>query len=110
MESTRRSCVRCGSTLDIVGRCLNCARNNNPVSEWKSKPDKGSLLRHKLLFFGPSVADDRTTKEMKRTGTIPEDKMDDCINRLMQEGWRVTFRHYDPSFHVQQWRVILERS
>jgi len=66
--------------------------------------------KHLLLFFGPSVADDRTTKEMKRTGTLPEDKMDDCINQLMRDGWRVVFRHFDPSFHVQQWRVILERS
>lgn len=66
-------------------------------------------LKHLLLFFGPSVADDRTTKEMARTGTLPEDQMDDRINQLMREGWRVVFRHFDPSFHVEQWRVILEK-
>ena len=65
--------------------------------------------KHKLLFFGPSVCDDRTKKDMKRTGTLPESKMDDRINHLMREGWRVVFRHYAPSFHVEQWRVILEK-
>lgn len=65
--------------------------------------------KHKLLFFGPSVAEDRVVKDMRRTGTLPESEMDDRINQLMREGWRVVFRHFDPSFHVQQWRVILEK-
>jgi len=70
---------------------------------------KDGQPEHKLLFFGPSVADDRTTKEMKRTGTLPESQMDERINEMLAEGWRVVYRHYDPSFHVEQWRVILEK-
>jgi hypothetical protein len=65
--------------------------------------------KHLLLFFGPSVANDRTMKEMKRTGTLPENQMDDRINQLIREGWRVVFRHFDPSFHVEQWRIVLEK-
>jgi len=78
--------------------------------EREYRPGMNEPPKHLFLFFGPSVADDRVTKEMKRTGTLPESKMDDRINQLMREGWRVVFRHYDPSFHVEQWRVILEKS
>lgn len=65
--------------------------------------------RHKLLFFGPSNADQRVTQEMEETGTLPEDQMGKVLDANAKEGWRVVFRHFDPSFVVQQWRIMLEK-
>ena len=64
---------------------------------------------HKLLFFGPSHPGIELAEEMIKKGVAPENKMDSIINKMMKDGWKVVYRHYDPMCIVEQWRVILER-
>jgi len=71
---------------------------------------RGAPPETKLLFFGLDESGTMPSKDMEVEGVVPESKMDDVLNGLMADGWRVVFRHFDPSFITRQWRVVLERS
>lgn len=64
----------------------------------------------KLLFFGPDESGTVLSRDMEAQGIAPESKMDDVLNGLMAEGWRVVFRSFESSHIMRQWRVVLERS
>ena len=101
-ELARKSAI---SAAIMARGCARAWRAEQSVSDNLSPTSR----QHKLLFFGPSICDGRVAEEMKKTGTLPESEMDDRINQMMREGWRVVFRHFDPSFHVQRWRIVLEK-
>lgn len=63
----------------------------------------------KLLFFGPSDPGSELAKDMEKAGVLPETWLEVVLSQLVREGWRVVLRHYDPSFVMRQWRVMLER-
>lgn len=67
--------------------------------------------QHKLVVFGPADPSAELAEHMKRAGIKPESEMVDTLNELAKDGWRVVYRHCNPSasLEIAQWRIMLEK-
>ena len=71
----------------------------------REMPEPGP--EHKLLFFGPDEEGTMKARDMETKGVLPESQMDDRLNQMSSEGWRVVHRSFEPSYVMKQWRIML---